>query len=141
MKKILSICLVAVFALLLIADASFAAPRRGRAGNRARNRDATCIENQENPYAPAGKEGKPGKGRHRKRILKRFDEDGDGKLSEEERAKAQAARRKMLEKFDTDGDGKLSPEERTEMPRHRRGRRGRKGKGAPEGSGPKPEAF
>lgn len=142
MRKILSICLVAFFALLLTADASFAAPRRGRAGTRARNRDATCIENQENPGAPAGNEGKEGKGRFRKRLLKRFDEDGDGTLSEEERAKAQAARQKRLEKFDTDGDGRLSPEERAAMPRHR------KRKGAPEGgsryrygAGLNPEAF
>jgi Ca2+-binding EF-hand superfamily protein len=53
-------------------------------------------------------------------LLKKFDKDGDGKLSEEERAAMRAAgpvrngelEKKMLEKFDTDKDGKLSDEEK-----------------------------
>ena len=62
-------------------------------------------------------------------MLKKFDKDGDGKLSDEEkstlRAEIQNHRRgrdrkqwtpeqrdEMLKKFDTDGDGKLSQEER-----------------------------
>lgn len=53
-------------------------------------------------------------------ILEKFDKDGDGKLNEEERAAAKAAReemmearkKEMLEKFDKDGDGKLNEEER-----------------------------
>jgi len=53
-------------------------------------------------------------------ILKEFDKDGDGKLSQEERAEMReimrgrrAARHKeMLQRFDADGDGKLSDEER-----------------------------
>jgi hypothetical protein len=53
-------------------------------------------------------------------ILKQFDKDGDGKLSEDERAAMRTAgearkaefEKKMLEKFDTDKDGKLSDEEK-----------------------------
>ncbi|QTN31297.1 EF-hand domain-containing protein [Akkermansiaceae bacterium] len=54
-------------------------------------------------------------------MLKKFDKDGDGKLSEEERAAARAALAnrpdrklppEMLAKFDKDGDGKLNEEER-----------------------------
>lgn len=56
-------------------------------------------------------------------ILEKFDKDGDGKLNEEERKAARAARgemdgarkKEMLKKFDTDGDGKLSDEEKTAM--------------------------
>jgi len=65
----------------------------------------------------------------RGKLLEKFDEDGDGKLSEEEREaakaamreRAQAGRRRRLspearegirEKFDADGDGKLNEEER-----------------------------
>ena len=48
--------------------------------------------------------------------MKKFDKDGDGKLSEDERAelrKAMDARRKeFMAKFDKDGDGKLNEEER-----------------------------
>jgi hypothetical protein len=52
-------------------------------------------------------------------ILKEFDKDGDGTLSEDERkamreamqARMEERRNKMLEKYDTDGDGKLSDEE------------------------------
>jgi EF hand len=52
-------------------------------------------------------------------ILKEFDKDGDGKLSDEERkamreameARMKERRKEMLEKYDADGDGKLSEEE------------------------------
>jgi hypothetical protein len=39
----------------------------------------------------------------------------------------------MLRKFDKDGDGKLSEEERAAMPKHPRGPRGPHGKGGPAG--------
>lgn len=56
-------------------------------------------------------------------IIERFDKDGDGKLNEEEREAAKAARKEMmknrraemLEKFDKDGDGELNEEERKAM--------------------------
>lgn len=55
-----------------------------------------------------------------KEALKKYDADGDGKLSEEEQAKRKAdiaaksaaTRKANLDKYDTDGDGKLSKEER-----------------------------
>lgn len=56
-------------------------------------------------------------------ILEKFDKDGDGKLNEEERAAAKAAREEMMEarkkemlgKFDKDGDGELNGEEKEAM--------------------------
>ncbi len=75
---------------------------------------------EEGAGGPEGK--KKGKGRmeRRKMLLEKFDADGDGKLSEEERAKAKAdfvkthpeLHAKMIKKFDKDGDGKLNEEER-----------------------------
>ncbi len=50
-------------------------------------------------------------------MLKKFDKDGDGKLSTEERKALMKSRKaEMLKKFDKDGDGKLSAEERKAMP-------------------------
>lgn len=59
-------------------------------------------------------------GSRRDEIIKKFDKDGDGQLSEQERAdareafKAKMAERKaeLIKKYDKDGDGKLSEEER-----------------------------
>jgi uncharacterized membrane protein len=59
----------------------------------------------------------------RKRLLQRFDTDGDGALSETERAEAlrhfeerreqwQRKRRDLIERFDADGDGRLDEQER-----------------------------
>lgn len=56
-------------------------------------------------------------------ILEKFDKDGDGKLSEDERKAArkelmekhEAHRKEILAKYDTDGDGELSEEERKAM--------------------------
>lgn len=75
---------------------------------------------------------KPGKDRpHRDippEIIEKFDKDGDGKLNQEEREAAKAARERMMEakkkemiaKFDKDGDGKLSEEEEQAMREARR---------------------
>jgi Ca2+-binding EF-hand superfamily protein len=71
--------------------------------------------------------GDPGKGGSRKgpppEMIKQFDKDGDGKLSEDERKEARAAmekrreegKAKMLKRFDADGDGELSEDERKKM--------------------------
>lgn len=74
--------------------------------------------------AAIAEEAKPNKERPERpihaAILKEFDKDGDGKLSEEERTEMRTVmseRRKarhaeVLKRFDADGDGKLSEEER-----------------------------
>ena len=50
----------------------------------------------------------PGGPAHRKEMLKKFDADGDGVLSEEERAAARDQRaQEMIEEFDGDSDSKL----------------------------------
>ena len=80
-------------------------------------------------------------------MLKKFDKDGDGRLSDEEKSTLRAEmqnrrgggrdrkqwtpeqRDEMLKKFDKDGDGKLSDEERTTLRaeiQNRRGGRDRK---------------
>ena len=76
---------------------------------------------------PAKKERKPAAQRGapvREAILKKFDKDGDGKLSEEERAEARKSfsggrpprsPAALIKKFDKDGDGKLNEEERTAL--------------------------
>ena len=65
-----------------------------------------------------------GKARGREAMIKRFDKNGDGKLSDDEKAEAQKALKgkkgaarpakltEALKKFDADGDGKLSDEEK-----------------------------
>ena len=66
------------------------------------------------------KGGKPARP-SREEIMKKFDKNGDGKLSEDEKAeirKTMANRQvppHILEKFDKDGDGKLSDDERAEI--------------------------
>ncbi len=46
-------------------------------------------------------------------LIAKFDKDGDGKLSEEERKAAHEAHKaEMMEKYDTNGDGELSDEEK-----------------------------
>lgn len=61
-----------------------------------------------------------GKGGRRAQAIKKFDTDGDGKLSETERKAARASMQKsmkarVLAKYDTDKDGKLSDEEKAEV--------------------------
>ena len=79
--------------------------------------------NPDRPARPARPGGPGGPGGNRplpEAIVKKYDKDGDGKLSEEERtamqtemkAAREARQKEMLAKFDKDGDGKLSDEER-----------------------------
>ncbi|MEQ9065346.1 MAG: EF-hand domain-containing protein, partial [Gimesia chilikensis] len=72
--------------------------------------------------ATQAEEGKKGQRPNREEILKKFDKDGDGKLNEEERSAARAARgekggqgfnrEEFMKKFDKNGDGKLDENER-----------------------------
>ena len=99
---------------------------------------------------------------HRARLIKHFDKDGDGKLSDEEKAEMQRfieerrknrphagkegkrpSREDIIKKYDKDEDGKLSDEEKKamqeDMAKHhpRRGGEGRHGRGR---GGDKPQA-
>lgn len=69
--------------------------------------------------ASAKPEGRPDGRKLAPAIIARFDKDGDGKLNQEEREAAKAARgqmrAKVLERFDADKDGKLSETEREAM--------------------------
>ena len=81
--------------------------------------------------------GKEGKSRGRDAMIKRFDKDGDGKLSDDEKAEAQKALKakkgearsaagkltEAMKKFDADGDGKLSDEEKAAAKKELAGKR------------------
>ena len=62
----------------------------------------------------------------RERMNRRFDKDGDGELSPEEREARDTEMRKrraeFVERFDKDGDGSLSEEERRAAAEERRDR-------------------
>ena len=57
----------------------------------------------------------------REEVMKKFDKDGDGKLSDDEKAEIHEAMANckppahILEKFDKNGDGKLCDEEKAEI--------------------------
>ena len=71
--------------------------------------------------------------RKAERIAK-YDTDGDGELSDAEKQAARDARKaEMLEKFDADGDGELSKEERKAARDEMGGRPPRGGKGPKKG--------
>lgn len=59
--------------------------------------------------------GRPDRAKMHKKMLEKFDADGDGKLNEEERKKAHAAMQKRsaerFTKADKNGDGKLTEDE------------------------------
>ncbi len=78
--------------------------------------------------AQPGPDGPRGE-RFRKRMLRQFDKNGDGKLSPAERREMRAMmrlrRRQMLKKFDTNKDGRLDQTERQAMRAQRRARRQR----------------
>lgn len=63
-----------------------------------------------------GKAMKMPTGKRKEMMLKKFDADGDGELSEAEMATAREERKKMLiEQYDTDKDGTLNETEKAEM--------------------------
>lgn len=104
------------------------------------------VSAQEKPAAGGGRgtgEGGGGGaagrgGEWRARMVKEFDKDGDGKLSEEEmKAARESAEKRMLEQFDADKDGKLSDEERAKA-REAGGGRGGFGGGPGGASRPVP---
>ena len=62
-------------------------------------------------------------------LLQKYDTDGDGKLSDDERKAMKedlrkqwdARQKEMIQKYDADGDGKLNDEERRKMMEDLRG--------------------
>ena len=69
---------------------------------------------------PAGGSGEKGEGKRaeiKDRLLKKFDADGDGVLSDTEKAAMKADQDAMIAKYDTDKDGKLSEAERQAVPK------------------------
>jgi len=153
---------------------------KSKAGNQGDRRDAEVTKHSSQDHSDrkantrdmrravaGGGEGRPGREQMRTAMLKRFDKDDDGKLSDEERAAARTAyearrgsgsgkrgprggapgaererpdrermRAEMLKRFDKDGDGRLSDEERATMRKHfeaRRGGRGGPGRGGDRG--------
>ena len=60
--------------------------------------------------------------------LKKYDKDGNGKLSKKEKAAAEKAKKEFMAKYDKDGDGELSKAERKAMRKSgmRRSKHGRK---------------
>ncbi len=96
---------------------------------------------------PEGKARPEGGADLRAKMLERFDKDGDGKLSEAERAEAKKAmgdrdgkgggdrKTEILKRFDKDGDGQLNEAERAEARKAMEGRKGQR----PEGGKPRPE--
>lgn len=80
------------------------------------------------------RERRSGGGRLPEEYVKKFDKDGDGKLSQTERAEAMKAYREdTMKKYDKDGDGKLSQAEREAM------RKDRPQRGTPGDSDKKPK--
>lgn len=124
MKNILIISFAVLIAAGLLTETTFAGAKE--AGKAA----PTTVEGGK---GPGPEEGPPprGEGRRGRRRdwTKRFDTDGDGKLSEEEKAKMEEARKERMAKMDKDGDGKISPEEREEGRQQRRRRARREGEG------------
>lgn len=108
----------------LMAATVWAEDEKGAGGKRPEGRPGA-----RRPGGPGG----PGGEAFREAMLKKFDKDGDGKLSDEEKAAAMKERgagrpagkgpagrgpggpggfAELMKKFDKDGDGKLSDEEK-----------------------------
>jgi len=84
----------------------------------------SAADDATKPRPKPGEARKAGDGPRAAEFLKKFDKDGDGKLSDAERAEAMKSRggpggrpdparmQELVKKFDKDGDGKLSETER-----------------------------
>ncbi len=90
---------------------------------------------------PGANGGEGGKRRGREAMIKRFDKNGDGKLSDDEKAEAQKELKdkkgdgrpagkltEAMKRLDTDGDGKISDEEKAAAKKELAEKRKEKGK-------------
>lgn len=99
----------------------------GKAAKKMRHhRHQRMMKSPGKPAHHRMKEATGPRGPMRQALLKRFDQDGDGRLNDSEkaearkagedrRAKAKAHRQEVLSRFDADGDGKLDDTERQAM--------------------------
>jgi Ca2+-binding EF-hand superfamily protein len=86
----------------------------------APSRTRKPIEGGDNPQGRRGGPSREDMEARRAEFMKQFDKDGDGEISEEERAamreqfekRREEFRAEMLKKYDKDGDGEMSEEER-----------------------------
>ncbi|MFI3243713.1 MAG: hypothetical protein R3Y56_05625 [Akkermansia sp.] len=109
-------------------DGELSDDERSQAKSARENRSGGQAGGAQGKNGFGGAKGKNGAGKKqgitkemlRKRILDKFDADSDGKLNEDERAKAKAAHEQRLQKYDTNGDGKIDKEERKELMSERR---------------------
>ena len=85
-------------------------------------------------------ERKAARAAHKAEFMEKHDTDGDGELSDDEKKAAREARKaKFMEKFDKDGDGELSDEEKKAAREAMGGRRKHGHKGGKRGKGDKKE--
>ena len=111
---------IGIIALTLNAQGFDGASEQNAEGPRFRPEDAsrTAVRKMNQDGECANKQNMERK----QAMLEKFDTDGDGKLSEEEKAEARKAMQekkqqreeRMLKRFDADGDGQLSDAEKAE---------------------------
>lgn len=76
-----------------------------------------ALGGPDRPQLPANGDGERHWGNRRGDRMARMDKDGDGKITEEERAAAMKERsEKMRSRFDANADGKLTPDELANAP-------------------------
>lgn len=103
------------------AAAKAAREAKGNASPRQNGAGAGAKQGGPKGKNGAGQMGAKRGAQMRERILQKFDADGDGKLNEEERAAAKAAREQHIKEFDSNGDGKLDDTERKAAMQARKG--------------------
>jgi len=119
-----------MLAIAAVAGTAAAQSTRQLPDGQADTRQRGQVQSQDAPRQ-SQQSRKPKRGHSRQQILKQFDTDGDGQLSDAERTAAKAAheqrradgRQRMLERFDADGDGQLSDSERREAHQSFQGQR------------------
>ena len=94
------------------------------------------------PPEDGGKKGdRPSREEMRERMIKEFDKDGDGKLSDEEREKAREAMRERFGRRGAEGRPGRDGGPRGEYGKGKKGDRGPDGRRGGPGDGPRPPHF